>query len=101
MPPRLYLIRHGETEWSLSGRHTGRTDIPLTTHGERDARTLGDRLRAVSIARVLTSPRDRAQRTAALVGLTPVADIEPDLAEWDYGDYEGQRSVEIRRVRHD
>lgn len=101
MPPRLYVIRHGETEWSLSGRHTGRTDIPLTTHGERDARTLGDRLRAVSITRVLTSPRERAQRTAALVGLTPVAEIEPDLAEWDYGDYEGQRSVEIRRVRPD
>ena len=101
MPPRLYLIRHGETEWSLSGRHTGRADIPLTAQGERDARHLGERLRAVSMTRVLTSPRDRAQRTAALVGLTPVAEIEPDLAEWDYGDYEGQRSVEIRRVRPD
>ena len=99
MAPRLYLIRHGETEWSLTGRHTGRTDIPLTAQGEQDARHLGERLRAVSMTRVLTSPRQRAQRTAALVGLTPVAEIEPDLAEWDYGDYEGQRSVEIRRVR--
>ena len=99
MPPRLYLIRHGETEWSLSGRHTGRADIPLTAQGEQDARHLGERLRAVNMTRVLTSPRQRAQRTAALVGLTPVAEIEPDLAEWDYGDYEGQLGVDIRKGR--
>ena len=97
MPPRLYLIRHGETEWSLAGRYTSRTDIPLTEQGERDARQLGERVRAASITRAFTSPRQRAQRTAALVGLTPVADIEPDLAEWDYGDYEGQLSVDIRK----
>ena len=101
MPPRLYLIRHGETEWSLSGRHTGRTDIPLTEQGEQDARQLGERLRAVSMTRVCTSPTQRARRTAALVGLTPDAEIEPDLAEWDYGDYEGQLSVEIRKGRPD
>jgi broad specificity phosphatase PhoE len=101
MPPHLYLIRHGETEWSRSGRHTGRTDIPLTEQGEQHARHLGTRLRALSITRVFTSPMQRAQRTAALVGLTPVAEIEPDLAEWDYGDYEGRRSVEIRQERPD
>ena len=98
---RLYLIRHGETEWSLSGRHTSRTDIPLTEQGEQDARKLGERLRAASITRVFTSPRQRARRTCALAGLTPVAEIEPDLAEWDYGDYEGQRSVDIRKGRPD
>ena len=101
MAPRLYLIRHGETEWSLAGRHTSRTDIPLTEQGERDASQLGEGARAANITRVFTSPRQRAQRTAALVGLTPIAEIEPDLAEWDYGDYEGQRSVDIRKGRPD
>ena len=101
MPPRFYLIRHGETEWSLAGRHTSRTDIPLTEQGERDARQLGGRVNAASITRAFTSPRQRTQRTAALVGLTPVPEIEPDLAEWDYGDYEGQRSVDIRQRRPD
>ena len=101
MPPRLYLIRHGETEWSLAGRHTSRTDIPLTEQGERDARQLGGRVNAAGITRAFTSPRQRAQRTAALVGLTPVPEIEPDLAEWDYGDYEGQLSVDIRKGRPD
>ena len=101
MPPRLYLIRHGETEWSLAGRHTSRTNIPLTEQGEQDARQLGKRVRAANIAYVFTSPRQRARRTAALVGLPPVAEIEPDLAEWDYGDYEGQRSEEIRKGRPD
>ena len=101
MPPRLYLIRHGETEWSLAGRHTSRTDIPLTEQGERDARQLGGRVNAAGITRAFTSPRQRAQRTAALVGLTPVPELEPDLAEWDYGDYEGQLSVDIRKGRPD
>ena len=101
MALRLYLIRHGETEWSLSGRHTGRTDIPLTEQGEQDARKLGERLRAVTFAAVLTSPRTRARRTCELARLTPVAEIEPDLAEWDYGDYEGQLSVDIRKGRPD
>jgi broad specificity phosphatase PhoE len=100
-PLSLFLIRHGETEWSLSGRHTGRTDMPLTRQGERDARALGERLRAARITRVFTSPRERARQTCALAGLAPVAAIEPDLAEWDYGDYEGQRSADIRKGRPD
>ena len=97
----LYLIRHGETAWSLSGQHTGRTDIPLTPQGEQDARTLAQALRAVKFSRVFTSPRQRARRTCELVGLDGVAEIEPDLVEWDYGDYEGQRSEEIRKRRPD
>ena len=98
---RLYLIRHGETAWSLSGQHTGRTDIPLTPQGEERVRALAERLQAVTFSRVFTSPRQRARRTCDLVGLGAVAEIEPDLAEWDYGDYEGQRSVEIRKHRPD
>jgi broad specificity phosphatase PhoE len=98
---RLYLIRHGETTWSLSGQHTGRTDIPLTPQGEEDARTLAALLRPVKFSRVFTSPRQRARRTYELVGLDAMAEIEPDLVEWDYGDYEGQRSVDIRRRRPD
>jgi probable phosphoglycerate mutase len=97
--PRLYLVRHGGTEWSLSGQHTGRTDIPLTARGEDEARALEKRLRDIRFARVLTSPRQRARRTCELAGLGPAAEIEPDLAEWDYGDYEGQRTVDIRKER--
>lgn len=95
----LYLVRHGETEWSLSGRHTSRTDLPLTEQGNQEARKLAERLRAARIVRVFTSPRLRAQQTCALAELTPVAEIEPELAEWDYGDYEGQRSAAIRSQR--
>jgi broad specificity phosphatase PhoE len=98
---RLYLVRHGETAWSLSGQHTGRTDIPLTEQGEQDARKLAERLGAVRFSRVLTSPRQRARRTCGLAGLNEVADIEPDLAEWDYGDYEGLRAADIRKMRPD
>ena len=97
----LYLVRHGETAWSLSGQHTGRTDIPLTEQGEGDARELAERLRGVSFSRVFTSPLKRARRTCELAALNKVAEIEPDLAEWDYGDYEGQRATEIRKVRPD
>jgi probable phosphoglycerate mutase len=97
----LYLIRHGETAWSLSGQHTGRTDIPLTAQGEQEARALADGLRAVTFSRVFTSPRQRARRTCELVGLNAGAQIEPDLAEWDYGDYEGQLSADIRKGRPD
>ena len=97
----LYLIRHGETAWSLSGQHTGRTDIPLTAKGEQDARKLGEPLKAVQFSRVFTSPRLRARQTCELAGLSAVAEIEPDLAEWDYGDYEGQLSVDIRKGRPD
>ena len=98
-PLRLYLIRHGGTEWTASGRHTGRTDIPLTMSGEEEARAWSVPLSGLSFARVLTSPRQRARQTCALVALVPPPDVEPDLAEWDYGDYEGMRSVDIRRVR--
>lgn len=96
---RLYLVRHGGTEWSLSGQHTGRTDIPLTARGEDEARALGKCFRDIQFARVLTSPRQRARRTCELAGLGPAAEIQPDLAEWDYGDYEGQRTVDIRKER--
>jgi len=99
MLQRLYLVRHGETAWSLSGQHTGQTDIPLTDQGERDARELAERLRGMSFSRVFTSPLQRARRTSELAALNKVAEIEPDLAEWDYGDYEGQNPAEIRKVR--
>jgi broad specificity phosphatase PhoE len=98
-PLCLYLIRHGETAWSLSRQHTGRTDIPLTGQGEQDARRLGERLRAISFRHVITSPLQRAQRTCALAGLASIAEIEPNLAEWDYGDYQGQRTSDIRKGR--
>jgi broad specificity phosphatase PhoE len=96
---RLYLLRHGETEWSLSGQHTGGSDIPLTEHGEDEARGLAPRLRNISFSHVLTSPRQRARRTCELAGLGTTAEIEPDLAEWDYGEYEGRRSADICRER--
>ena len=95
--PRLYLIRHGETEWSIGRRHTGLTDIPLTQNGENEARALGEHLRNIPFAHVFTSPLQRAQQTCALVGLNQAPELEPDLTEWDYGDYEGKRSVDIRK----
>jgi probable phosphoglycerate mutase len=98
-PLRLYLIRHGETEWSLSGQHTGRTEVLLTARGEQGARALAPVLRETMFTRVLTSPRQRAQRTCERAGLGLAAEIEPDLAEWDYGDYEGLRSAEIHQER--
>ena len=101
MLPRLHLIRHGETAWSLSGRHTGRTEIPLTEEGERRARKLGEVLAAVQFSRVFTSPRLRARRTCELAGLGATAEIEEDLREWDYGDYEGRLSTEIHAARPD
>ncbi len=101
MPARLYFIRHGETTWSLSGQHTGRTDISLTAQGEHDARKLAERLSAVKFSHVFTSPLQRARRTCELAGLGTVAEIQPELVEWDYGDYEGQFSVDIRKKRPD
>jgi broad specificity phosphatase PhoE len=98
-PLQLYFVRHGGTEWSLSGQHTGRTDIPLTPQGENEARALRPLLGALTFARVFTSPRIRARRTAELVGLEPETEIEPDLAEWDYGEYEGLRTVDIHKKR--
>ncbi|MFI5348809.1 MAG: histidine phosphatase family protein [Elusimicrobiota bacterium] len=99
MAERLFLVRHGETAWSQSGQHTGRTDVPLTARGEASARELGPRLNNVVFSAVLTSPAQRARRTCELAGLARTAAIEPDLAEWDYGDYEGMRSAEILRER--
>src|SRR6201989_3434637 len=99
MPVKLYLMRHGETEWSLSGQHTGRTDIPLTANGEEEARQLAPRLNGIRFSAALRSPRQRAQRTAELAGLGARAQVEPDLAEWDYGDYEGIRTPEILKER--
>jgi broad specificity phosphatase PhoE len=98
---RLYLIRHGETEWSLSGRHTGRTDIALTANGADEARELGKRLQGIPFAQVLTSPLKRALQTCKLAGLANVPEVEPDLAEWDYGDYEGRSSADIRKEQPD
>jgi broad specificity phosphatase PhoE len=99
MTLRLYIIRHGETEWSLSGQHTGRTDLPLTPHGEDEARALHPWLSRIVFARVFVSPLQRARRTCELAGLGATAEVEPDLAEWAYGDYEGQLSRDIRKVR--
>jgi broad specificity phosphatase PhoE len=93
----VYLVRHGETAWSLSRQHTGRTDIPLTERGERDARALSARLQGIEFAKVLTSPLTRARRTAELAGFTDRLEIDPDLMEWDYGAYEGRRTSDIRK----
>jgi probable phosphoglycerate mutase len=98
-PCRLYLFRHGETEWSKSGQHTGSTDIPLTPDGEAKARALGPRLAGIAFARVFASPRLRARRTCELAGLGAGAEVDPELGEWDYGEYEGLRTVEIRAKR--
>lgn len=94
-----YLARHGETAWTLTGQHTGRTDLPLTENGERQARALGERLRRPTFAKVLVSPLRRAMRTAELAGFGDRAELDPDLAEWDYGQYEGRRTAEIHAER--
>ncbi len=99
--PEVYLARHGETEWSISGQHTGRTDIPLTERGERNAASLGERLRGLAFDAVLTSPLQRALRTCELAGFGDRAEAVADLVEWDYGAYEGRRTAEIRRERPD
>ena len=97
--PIVYLARHGETEWSLSGRHTGLTDVPLTPRGERNAQRLGDRLRGTKFAKVLASPLRRATRTCELAGFGAVAEIDRDLLEWNYGAYEGRTTKQIRAER--
>jgi len=99
MPARLLLIRHGETEWSRTRRHTGRTDIPLEPEGEDMARAVGPRVAAEDFAIVLSSPLERAWRTAELAGLGDRAQREDDLQEWDYGEYEGRSTAEIRQER--
>jgi broad specificity phosphatase PhoE len=96
---RIVLVRHGETEWSRDGRHTGRTDIPLTDEGRRQAEALRDALSGWNFAAVLTSPLRRAADTCALAGFTDVARSDDDLVEWDYGQYEGMTAAEIRTQR--
>ena len=91
------LVRHGETAWSLTGQHTGLTDLALTPVGEEQSRGLVVRLQSVGITRVLVSPRLRARQTCNLAGLGAGSEIGPDLAEWDYGDFEGRRSADIQR----
>ena len=99
--PVIYLARHGETAWSLSGQHTGLTDLPLTKDGEDAARRLGKRLKGLSVTKVFTSPLQRAARTCELAGFGAVAQFDPDLVEWNYGKYEGLRTSEIQRIRPD
>src|SRR5690242_9079129 len=101
MSGELWLIRHGETEWSRSGAHTGRTDLPLTTAGREHAQCIRSSLASRDFALVLTSPLERARQTCALAGYGNVAEIEPNLREWDYGDYEGLTTAKIREQRPD
>jgi broad specificity phosphatase PhoE len=97
--PRLFLARHGDTAWTDSRQRTGRTDLPLNERGEERARLLGGRLERFSFARVLTSPLQRASRTCALAGFGEVAEVDPDLVEWDYGHFEGRVTRDILKER--
>jgi broad specificity phosphatase PhoE len=97
--PIVYLARHGETAWTISGQYTGLTDLPLTERGERNASRLQERLRGMTFAKVFTSPLKRVRRTCELAGFGSVANIDQDLVEWNYGDYEGRRTAEIRAER--
>jgi len=99
--PVIYLARHGETAWSTTGQHTGVTDLPLTERGERNAVRLHERLRGLVFTKVFTSPLQRAVRTCELAGFGAVAEVDHDLVEWNYGDYEGLRTMEIREKRPD
>ena len=97
MTPRIVLLRHGATEWSLGGRHTGRTDVPLLDAGRQQAKAAGQLLRGMTFSQVLTSPLQRASETCALAGFD--GETDPDLVEWDYGAYEGRTTAEIRVER--
>jgi broad specificity phosphatase PhoE len=99
--PIVYLARHGETAWTLSGQHTGLTDLPLTEHGEHTARRLGERLQGLIFGKVFMSPLQRARHTCELAGFGAVAEVDHDLVEWNYGKYEGRRGAEIRAERPD
>jgi len=99
--PAVYMARHGNTAWTLSGQHTGRTDLPLTVDGERNAVRLGERLKGMEFAKVFTSPLQRAFRTCQLAGFGAGAEVDPDLVEWDYGKYEGLTSAQILHERPD
>jgi broad specificity phosphatase PhoE len=99
--PVIYIARHGETAWTLTGQHTGLTDLPLTPQGELNARALGNRLTGLTFAKVFTSPLQRASKTCASAGFGAPAEVDSDLVEWNYGEYEGLRSAEIRAKRPD
>jgi broad specificity phosphatase PhoE len=99
--PVIYIARHGETAWTISGQHTGLTDLPLTPQGEKNARALSCRLAGLRFANVFTSPLQRAKRTCELAGFAAAAEIDHDLLEWDYGEYEGLTSSEIHAKRPD
>jgi broad specificity phosphatase PhoE len=99
--PVISLARHGETAWSLSGQHTGLTDLPLTGRGEQNAQKLGERLAGQTFTKVFTSPLQRARRTCELAGFGKVAETDADLVEWNYGNYEGRRTAEIHAERPD
>ncbi|MBV8674290.1 MAG: histidine phosphatase family protein [Acidobacteriaceae bacterium] len=99
--PMVYLGRHGDTAWTVSGQHTGRTDLPLLPQGEENARRLGERLKGTNFAKVLTSPLKRAARTCELAGFGSVAESDSDLMEWDYGKYEGLKRAEILKADPD
>ncbi len=96
---QLYLIRHGETAWSVTGQHTGFTDITLTAHGEEEARDLAPHLRKIHFTKILTSPLRRARQTCELAGYGAAAQVDPDLVEWNYGDYEGKSTTDINEGR--
>ena len=97
--PTVYIARHGETAWTVSGQHTGITDLPLTDKGEQNAARLGARLRGLNFTKVFTSPLQRARRTCELAGFGDLAEVDCDLVEWNYGEYEGRRGAEIRSER--
>jgi broad specificity phosphatase PhoE len=97
--PVIYIARHGETAWTLTGQHTGLTDLPLTAQGERNAWRLGERLKGLVFAKVFASPLQRARRTCTLAGFESVAEVDSDLVEWNYGAYEGRTTAEIRVER--
>ena len=97
----IHLARHGETAWTITGQHTGRTDLPLTERGESNALRLGERLSGLTFAKVFTSPLERAMRTCELAGFGSSAHIDADLLEWDYGEYEGRLTVDILKERPD
>ena len=99
--PKIYLVRHGDTAWSVSGQHTGKTDIPLTPDGEAEAERLQRRLAAIKPVQVWCSPLQRARRTCELAGWGAEMQIDADLTEWDYGDYDGRTTAEIKQERSD
>jgi probable phosphoglycerate mutase len=99
--PMVYLARHGETAWTVSGQHTGLTDMPLTERGERNARRLGERLKGFRFAQVFTSPLQRARKTCEFAGFGARCQVDPELVEWNYGEYEGKTTAEIRKQNPD